>query len=270
MNVFDKKIAHILLSIVVCTSNITLQALTPTRVIVASDANPNYIQFWPIVAQAWRDIVGIRPTLALIAPDNVSVDESLGDVIRFAPIEGVSTALYAQCIRLLLPVLFPEDVCIISDMDIIPMQRKFFVNSIKNVAEDHFAVYRTKAILKYKQYPMCYVAAKGSVYGNIFNVNTIDDIPTIIQQWANLKKGWSTDQQLLYSYLHSWEYFKSHCDLLDIPINRIDRSKNSKYNETKLKNGSYTDYHCPRPYAKYKKVIDYIVAQATMVEQQKH
>lgn len=243
--------------------------LTPTRVILACDSNPEYIHFWPVVAQAWQKIIGLRPTLALIAHEHIRVDESLGDVIRFAPIKGVSTVLYAQCIRLLLPAFFPNEVCIISDMDMIPLQKKYFIDSIQNIPNDHIAVYRSQSVLEFKQFPMCYVAAKGSLFQDIFNLDTIDDIPIIIKKWADLKRGWSTDQQILYSYLTTWNKFSSHCDLLNIKVHRIDRS-NWHYNTKELARGAYTDCHCPRPYAKYKKSIDYIINQALAAEYKKN
>lgn len=37
--------------------------------------------------------------------------------------------------------------------------------------------------------------------------------------------------------------------------NRICRSENSRFDETKLRQGGYIDYHCPRPYEKYKLTI---------------
>ena len=79
------------------------------RVIIASDANQTYLDFWPFVAKAWKKM-GIKPTLALIANKNIVVDETLGDVIRFEPIEGVSTALFAQTVRLLVPAFFENDI----------------------------------------------------------------------------------------------------------------------------------------------------------------
>jgi hypothetical protein len=59
------------------------------RVILSTNENPNYIQFWPTAAKAWQEIVGVRPTLALIASEDVQVDRRYGDVIRFEPIKKV-------------------------------------------------------------------------------------------------------------------------------------------------------------------------------------
>src|SRR3990172_6476994 len=82
-----------------------------TRVILSTDVNPDYYQFWPVVARAWREIIGIKPTLVFINGPNVEINKQLGDVIQFEPIEGISTSFQAQTIRLLIPALYPDDVC---------------------------------------------------------------------------------------------------------------------------------------------------------------
>ena len=102
------------------------------RAIVASDTNPMYLDFWPVVAKVWKQVIGIQPTLALIAPPNTIVDESVGDVIRFYPIPGIPTWQHAQMIRMLLPTLFENEVCITSDIDMLPMSRQYtFMNLLK-------------------------------------------------------------------------------------------------------------------------------------------
>lgn len=261
-----KKYTLLFLFLLSTFSAFKMHGLTLTRVILATDANENYIQFWPVVAKAWQEIVGIRPTLALIASNDINVDESLGDVIRFAPIKNVPTALYAQCIRLLLPAIFPDDVCIISDMDMIPLQKNYFTDPIKDIPHDHIAVYRSKTLLRYKQYPMCYVAAKGCLFADIFNINDKNQIPEIIQQWSKtFSSAWDTDQKLLYEHITRWNKFATHCTLLDVPVKRIDRA-HWGYNQQLLNANMYTDCHCPRPYNKYKISIDTILEQAIAFE----
>jgi len=134
-----------------------LQAIKLDRVILATNDNPEYIEFWPLVAKAWKEIVGIQPTLALIGDESVQVDESLGDVIRFAPIEGVSTGNYARTIRLLLPILFEDEVCLISDIDMLPLSKEYYQGSIADVPEDNFVVYVIALIrlINYLKYIVC-------------------------------------------------------------------------------------------------------------------
>ena len=68
------------------------------RVIVSSNDNKNYVDFWPLIAKAWN-IIGIKPTLFLISED-FEVDTGVGEVIRVKPLESAPTALQAPKSRI--------------------------------------------------------------------------------------------------------------------------------------------------------------------------
>lgn len=243
----------------------SLSALHIDRVIISANDNPLYVDFWPVVAQAWQEIVGVKPILAFIGSDDFPIDESYGDVFRFEPIEGVSTALYSQVIRLLLPALFEDNVFIMTDIDMIPLSRAFYIDSVADVPDDCFVVYRSAALPQYKQYAMCYNAAKGSTFKELFGVHSIEDIPRVVKKLAKeFNHAWSTDQQALYKYLRSWEHFSSRVVLLghgvDVGRTTISRTHWS-YDVQKLKNGGYIDAHMLRPYSRYKKQIDLLAHQ---------
>jgi hypothetical protein len=233
-----------------------VNALIIDRAIVSSDTNPDYLDFWPIVAKAWIKL-GIKPTLALIADNLVQVDESLGDVIRFRPIPGVSNALYSQAVRLLLPIIFKDEVCLISDIDMIPISESYFKDSVRSIADDKFVVYRDAAYSsKDQRYPMCYNVAKGTTFQEVFGIKKIDEIPAVIKKWAEKKMGWATDEILLYAYLNHWNDFNSRCVRLRHTVaRRIDRS-NWSYDLALLKVDYYIDCHSVRPYKRYKKEVD--------------
>ena len=226
------------------------------RVIVSSDSNPYYLDFWPIVAKAWQHM-GIWPTLALVADKNTKVDETLGTVIRFDPIPDVPNGLYAQTVRLLVPAFFENEVLLISDVDMIPINASYFTESVAPIKDTKFVVYRDCAYgMHANQYPMCYNAAKGSTFKEIFAINSQKDIPLIVKQWAKKDLGWSTDERMLFFYLHQWKDFNTRCVRLAHTVcQRIDRS-NWNYDVQLLKKNYYIDCHSVRPYKQYKKEID--------------
>lgn len=242
------------------------QYLTLQRVILASDANPTYLEFWPYTAKIWQQITGLRPTLILVADESVTIDESHGDVIRFIPIAGIPTHLQAQTIRLLAPALFPQEGCLISDIDMIPLKKAYFIDTVARVPVDGFAVYRN---LAYKEdydnrYPMCYNAAQGHVFAEIFGVTgstqaeKLASIRNIITCWAQLNLGWHTDEICLIIYLQQWSKHDTHCIKLDTDQNygpRVDRADWS-YEAEKVQAGYYTDSHMLRPYSQHKAKLD--------------
>ena len=239
-----------------------INCLKIDRVILSTNDNANYIEFWPIVAKVWKELIGVKPTLALIGNKDVKIDETLGDVIRFEPIENVSTVLHAQAIRLLLPAYFEDEVCITSDIDMIPLNKEYFVETIKDFPDDCFVVFKN-GYYEFHNYhfklPICYNVSKGKNFKEIFGVKELTDIPKIIQNWSALGLGWETDELMLYKHLTNWNLFKTKCVKLNhYDDKRIDRI-NWNYNVDLLKNNFYVDAHCLRPYSYYRDAIDTLV-----------
>ena len=235
-------------------------ALKIDRAIVSTNNNPTYIQFWPVIAHAWKQM-GIQPTLALIAEADVQIDESIGDVIRFEPIPGVSEALQAQTIRLLLPCYFPDDCCLVSDIDMVPLNQAYFSDPIQNLPEDAFVIYRDRVYgIKDPRYPMCYVVAKGSVFKSVFKISALEEIPNTIRQWSQKQLGWDTDECILYRYVANWESApQNNCVKLGHSVERrLDRA-DWRFDPQLVADGYYVDAHCPRPYSDYKESIDLII-----------
>lgn len=242
-------------------SFIFIQSLTYSmhldRVILSTDNNSTYIDFWPLAAKAWKEVVGVKPTLALIADDSVEIDESLGDVIRFKPIAGVSNALYAQVIRLLLPAYFPNEVCIVSDIDLIPLQKEYFFNYMKDCLDSSFVVFRDKAYqgTSLKQYPMCYLAGRGSTFQKIFELESTDKIEEKVKEWHNLSFGWNTDEKVVFLSTEKHKLTTPIRFLGHTVTKRIDRL-DWQYKNDLVTSLSYIDAHLPRPYSNHRAEID--------------
>ena len=243
------------------------------RAIVSSNDNPMYLDFWPIVAKVWKSF-GIQPTLAYIGKRDAifdSIDKTIGDVYQFESLcntsENVSDALYAQCVRLLLPVAFPNDTCIVSDIDIIPMNKKFFLDPMK-LPLDTFINYNSNhPDCPDDQIMMCYVAATGKTFSEIFGAKTTLDIPAIVSKWNTMYNGekkWFTDQLNLHKHVGLWlqkndnniKRYKQ-LGLYNTEV-RIDR-ENWGYDEQLVKDGFYMDAHCLRPYKENKEEIDKLI-----------
>jgi len=225
------------------------------RVILATDGNDLYADFWPLVAAAWQRF-GIRPTLAVIG-DEVQVDERLGEVIRFEPLTGVPTGLHAQAIRLLLPTLFPDDVCLLSDIDMLPLNGRYFTSAVSAVAPDRFVVFRDAAYAaQERRFPICYNAARGATFLEIFGNGSKRTIAASISEWAGRNLGWHTDELVLHEYVSRWSASSMRCVKLGHGVRRrIDRSC-WRFRPWLVPFGRYYDAHLLRPYAAHRAEID--------------
>lgn len=234
------------------------------RSILSCDENELYIQFWPIVARAW-DLLGIKPTLFLISSNhNLNIDQTVGDVFFIEPVEDIPTSFQAQCIRHLGPTMFPEDISIISDIDMMPLNYQYFVSQVKNIENDKFISFSSDAYLNKPDFPclpMCYNAALGKTFNEIFKSN-IENYKSTIKKWYSLGHGWTTDERVLFSSLRSWDKLNSNVVLLKrgwspFAYQRIDRAY-MQFNPELMLQKQYIDFHMPRPYNKNKDLIDYI------------
>ena len=227
--------------------------------VILSCTDDYYFDYFEIVSLAWKEI-GVEPVLFLIGDSNKKAE----NIINFN-IKNIDKAFMSQNIRLLGPSLFPDDVCLISDIDMMPMSKKYFQENIKSYSEDSFILYRDKAT-KDTMYPICYNAAKGSLWGSIFAVNNINEIKDTLEDWFSKQmeieeRSWYFDQIILKKYLD--QYYKldnkkfiklDDADTGWLRLNRTDLKFRFKkfYNP----NLNYTDFHMPVPYLKNKKIID--------------
>ena len=146
------------------------------KVILSSNDNPEYLDFWPIVSEAWINI-GVTPILFYTGEKKFE-----GNNIYNFNIENINTAFLAQNIRLLAPAIFPNDVCIISDIDNMPLSKEYFQENISNFGGDEFIIYRPDATTE-DMISIMWNAAKGSVWSDIFDVKDIDNIYNKIKSW---------------------------------------------------------------------------------------
>lgn len=238
---------------------IPCQSLELNRVILSTDENPLYIQFWPVVAEAWK-AMGVRPTLALIS-EHDCVDPTIGDVIRFDPIPGFSTGMQAQVYRLFLPALFPEEGCVISDIDMVPISKEYFVDNAKLCPDSSFLIYRDAAIpAEYQEYPMCYIAAKGKIFGSIFRVADKIDFVDRLRECRTIHDAFNTDQVVLFQWVNRWQMEGGQVVKLGHTVTqRLDRAWWNNWQPEEIENA--IDAHCPRPYSQYQNSIDLIVQE---------
>jgi hypothetical protein len=246
--------------------------------LVACNENTHYLDFWPAVKQAWWSIVGIPVLMVYVGdqlPEHLQNDPA---VKHFKPILGWPTATQAQCIRLLYPALLQCDgAVVISDMDILPLQKPFFKEGFAQFQEHQFVSLR--GIDEHeKQIYMCYVGATPKVWGELFTIQSEQDIRATLQDWAvkyaadgsHGGKGWCTDQIELYNRVKIWqEMWPDKVGLVPWTqqIPRLDRGNPQEWwnwteeLEGNIKKGVYVDFHMP-PYEPFQSLIHRVVETA--------
>jgi len=249
-------------------------------VLTSCNLNPLYCDFIPIFIKTWNKLYpDIDVKIVLISdyiPDNLMLHDK--NIILFKPIINISTAFISQYIRLLYPAILDyEHGILITDIDILPMNKTYYSKNIESFENNKFIYYRDVLLKTDNQIAMCYNVATNKIWRDIFEIYSLENITNkIITRFNQIKQtfcegpgnsDWFTDQIDLYNYIKLWNIKTNNFIYLNDNLtnfNRLDRIHMNKnvINQTemkKIKSGFYSDYHCLRPYSEYKNINELIL-----------
>ena len=246
-----------------------------TDVLTATDANPLYYKFVPIFIRAWKKLFPeIKIHIILISDKIIPELKPYSEFIKlFPPLKNIRTSFIAQNIRLFYPCLLKtEGGVLITDIDIIPMNRKYYIDSIESIDSNKFVCYRQLECVGKNEMVICYNVAHPEIWREIFYIKTIEDIKFVLKQIVNNIKYvghsnmpyWITDQLYLYEMTQNWNNYSGCLVILNDVVTgykRLDRGRfpNNNILINAIREGMYSDYHMYRPYDMYKEVNDRIV-----------
>jgi len=169
------------------------------RVIVSTD-DSNFREFWPIVSMAWKKFFPERELHCAFVSSRESDDQvvmqmkSHGHVHIFPVIDGVPTASQGKMARLILASTFEEGICLIDDIDSIPLQSNYinqiFSEDVIKKIQEGFLMALGANVYQHTndsgKFPMGYITAKGSTFKRIINPHdkTIRDL---YEEWKENK-----------------------------------------------------------------------------------
>jgi hypothetical protein len=240
-------------------------------ILTATDLNPLYSEFIPNFIKAWNILFPDADVVIVLIADEIPENLKQYDknLKLFRPVPNVHTAFQAQCIRLLYPRLIERNEgVLITDMDMLPMNRSYYIDAIRDIPDDTFVTYRDVCLPT--EIAMCYNIAIPKVWAGVFgNAST----ESILQSWYVSTKydgqhggeGWGTDQQILLKKFNWWSGPKVTLNDSITKFNRLDRIhpwvfSNKEQLKQTIQGGIYIDYHCLRPYSIYKEVNDFVVS----------
>lgn len=228
-------------------------------VFFSSDDNPFYSDFAPYISKAWESF-GFEPIHIVINEEN-----------NFCNAAVIPYGNQAQISRMLLPSLYPNRICLTADIDMLPLNAEYFLDSIKRVQDQKDLnivslssdAYRNTQTMFFKRHPVCYIAGYGSTFSAVNGVKTIEDVSKVMIDWWKKGYGWDTDEMSFSMEL----YQAIACDKVNLvelnrgwdqynrAIDRIDRDHWS-YDSEKLNNNGYIDSHLLRPLQPYYSAIE--------------
>ncbi len=221
--------------------------------VVSSNSNPEYLDFWPYVAKAWKNLIGLEPVLLYI--DNAAPPAWVyehGKVFYLESRNDWDIAQQAQCIRFWAANILDKPF-IISDMDMLPISKDYYINHAEYIGDTGLISYSSD-IIKYRwyrtnpQYPMCYLAGDPKSFSDLLDLNEESHLDFLLRlKKMNLRSG--TDQKFFYNQtLRKSGYYIRHLERGWIEekyaTGRLDKVIWPKNNYNAHE---YIDCHLPRP-----------------------
>ncbi len=260
------------------------------KVIVSVD-DSHYQYFWPVVSEVCKKVLGVTPVLLRVGDEDSDFKSDEFGIIKYVKkIEGIPTSTQGQLLRLYGTKYFPNEVCLISDIDMMLFNKEYFVENLKFYNEDSYLILSSdgydsnsfgfKEKLGFQVYPLCYHAAKGKTFSEILEIE--DSFEGFVKKIVSFNQkfdfDWFSDEIYLSSMINSkYEKYEFHklkrgykdgfhlptrIEKYNFPVDyraneemRENNKKLGNYDKDKLKQGYYIDCHCVRPYGWYSEQI---------------
>jgi len=248
------------------------------RVILSTNNNPTYYQFWNPLSKLYKENFGIIPTLIFLGTEEelerLSLSKDYGDIIRQDIVPSKDVSWTTTWALFYFTKKFPNEICLINGIDQIPMGSKFLIDYIKEINDDKYVMLidnAYKIMSNRKDWsegghsPSAYHIAKGELFNKVYSFEETfaDEIKKI--EGLSLDSMWGTwgmdeaySSQILYSKKEEIEIecLSKFGEILGGGRLECQRSIEVPYSLDKLINNGYIECHSCRPYLTHKKYLD--------------
>jgi hypothetical protein len=119
----------------------------------------------------WRKKFGIEPILLFLGNKKEhQISEEYGKVIEFPVLADIPVYIQTQWARYWYTQTDPETIFIVSDIDMIPLSKFYFVDQIRHYPVDSYL--HLNPMNSNGGIPTCYHVAKGRVFKDILSLDT--------------------------------------------------------------------------------------------------
>jgi hypothetical protein len=223
-------------------------------VIISSDDNPMYKDFYPIVSKRWLEL-GYKTYYLNISDSDEIIENEYGVIHKIKALDFVSTGFQSQVVRLYSSKFINGNI-LTSDIDMLPINKDYYNQYNSELTSDNVIIYSGQPYGDVPYYPMCYVLSHSTNFVKYLDIENLDFVSYCRMLHQKYGEAWNTDENFMY------DKFQNHIDKLIIKerdfSRRVDRG-NWRYDINLLKDGYYIDSHMIRPYSVYKEQVDILL-----------
>ncbi len=262
-------------------------------VTLSCNDDPIYWEFWNPISKHWKQKFGIHPVLFYYGKENPELSNEHGTVVYQDAVEGVPDYVAATWGRFWVTKFFPNKMCLVSDLDMFPLSRQFFLkaepktNAYTHLNADayhvgNFDCWKSNGVTV----PVCYHLATSEMLNSVYDFSDsfADEMQKLLNRdyseytsgfastpEAHLQKAsaanggmWGIDE--MYSSSLIREYYRRG-GIVDtghriLPQNRLCRSRISSQLSA-FDSGTHIDFHSIRPYNAYAADIQLLLERGT-------
>ena len=224
-------------------------------VVIASDDNPLYKDFYPIVAQQWHDL-GYKTYYANITNKDSIETNKFGIIHKIKGIDYIPTSFQSQVVRLFCSNFITGNL-LMSDIDMLPINGDYFSSYDTDLNDNTVVLFSGQPYGVNPYYPMCYALSHSNTFKKYLDIDGLTFAQYCKMLSENYGIKWNTDEHFMYEKLQKY-----------VPFLRVKQRDFSRrinrpdwiYDIKKLKQGHYIDSHMLRPYSTYKDQIDKLIS----------
>ena len=263
-----------------------------SKIIFTTD-DSHFLDFWPLQANHCLNYLKIQPVLFHITNEESDFfEDEFGLVKKVKKVEGINSGAQAAMSRMFFTKYFPDDLCFISDIDLLVRDIEYYNFYVESkdflyiFDSDAYDLNRSecKDYLSLSHFPysqQLYSYHANVATGKKFNeiLDTDCSFSDYILRHKSIGKGdlfWGVDEfyfsecvnnynggvkKINRGYISSWicprrvERYRFPV-ILEIEDEIEAQKRDGIYDFSKLESDNIIDINLPRPYYKYKEVID--------------
>lgn len=240
------------------------------RIIIGINDNPEYYSILPVCYAAWQKFFPeAKVTLAVVNGDDkldliYKFMHHCNDMTGLSFIKGVPSANLAKVARFFVASKYPDEVCMINDIDLIPLQRQYYFNNLQQRKENELLciggdVY--KRTPHFGKFPMGYITGEGELFKHIFNpfkddweifISSLSLFHGVFDEKENIKKPFKkfSDESLIRALLKDKDIAICKQNL-NFKIHEDSVTRKMQIDEKKLFAGGYVEAHHLLPVEKH-------------------
>jgi hypothetical protein len=153
------------------------------KIIISCDANPLYYKHLPLVYHAYKKFF---PEVSLVFAfvnnacgcfDDYPFHKYCDEFIQYPLVKGIPSCNQGKMVRYFTAAQYPNKICMINDIDLIPLQRDYYFNKLTLRRENHLMgvganLYKGRKVKG--KFPIAYMTGEGRLFKELLNPNNME------------------------------------------------------------------------------------------------